>query len=283
MPVTHANCTARQRPDQQVSGCCQVSPFACTSASSGHGAPLSVLVDESDSDQILAIDELRSLRDRTGDYAPTPEPVTSAAPIQAPGPSAGAPLDARADPWEDLRRRASDRRRWGRLIAAGGCFVLTGGAVAMLIITAHLRSGRPATVEVSVPAVSAPPVSRSAPVAGSSAAEPTVPLSPTPEASAVLPMPVGAVPSSSVEVTTEPRAAAVPPVGAAARPKPPSRVAPPATRHPSSPVPANGSAPGAGPDRTGASNVPAESDCGAGCTEPTLTRTPTSWSPTSPP
>src|SRR6185437_13473523 len=152
------------RPDQQVSGCCQVSPFACTSASSGHGAPLSVLVDDSDSDQILAIEELRSLRDRTGDYAPRPEAVTSAAPIQAPDPSAGIPLDAGADPWEDLRRRASDRRRWGRLVAAGGCFVLTGGAVAMLIITAHLRSGRPATVEVPVPAVSAPPVTPPAPL-----------------------------------------------------------------------------------------------------------------------
>jgi len=46
-------------------------------------------VDDSDSDQILAIEELRSLRDRTGDYAPRPEAVTSAAPIQAPDPSAG--------------------------------------------------------------------------------------------------------------------------------------------------------------------------------------------------
>src|SRR6185437_698897 len=273
------------RPDQQVSGCCQVSPFACTSASSGHGAPLSVLVDDSDSDQILAIEELRSLRDRTGDYAPRPEAVTSAAPIQAPDPSAGIPLDAGADPWEDLRRRASDRRRWGRLVAAGGCFVLTGGAVAMLIITAHLRSGRPATVEVPVPAVSAPPVTPSVPVAASSAPETTAPLTSAPEPSAVLPMPVVGVPSSAVEATTEPRAAAVPAAGATDRPKPPSRGAPPATRHSSSAVPPAGST-GAGSERTGASSDPAGpagSDCGAGCTEPTLTRTPTSWSPASPP
>lgn len=274
MPVTPGNCTVR-------SG--RVSPSAYTSASTGPGAPLSVLVDDPDADQILAIEELRSLRDRTGDYAPRPESVASEAPIQAPDPSAGIPLDAGADPWEALRRRASDRRRWGRLVAAGGCLALTGGAVAMLIITAHVRSGRPATVEAPAPAVSAPPVSRSAPVAASSAAETTAPLTLAPEPSAVFPVPVVAVPSTAAEATTEPRAAAVPAAGATDRPKPPSRVAPPATRRSPSAVPTDGPAPGAGPDRTGASSGPDGSACDAGCPEPTLTRTPTSWSPDSPP
>src|SRR5438270_334402 len=81
----------------------RVSPFAYTSASSGPRAPLGVVVDESDADQILAIDELRALRDRMGTEPAAPTAVTSAAPIQPPDRLA-ASLAARDDVWEDLRR-----------------------------------------------------------------------------------------------------------------------------------------------------------------------------------
>jgi hypothetical protein len=247
-------------------------PSRYTSAPRAPHAPLGEVVDESDADQILAIEELRSLRDRAGVDAPPPWAATGAAPTEAPNPPTAASLEADADPWEDLRSRATERRRWGRLAMAGGGLALAGGAIAV-VMTAHSGSGAPAPVKVPVPAVSAPPVT---PSAVSSPTQPAVSV-PSPEPSAVLPVPTGAAPSPSAEDTTQPPAAAVPAPGITHRPKPPSRATAPATRHSPSVAPADGSAPGAAPDFNNAPSEP------AGSPDPTLTRTPTSWSPVSPP
>jgi hypothetical protein len=249
------------------------SPSACTSASTGPGAPLYEVVDESDADQILAIDELRALRDRTWNDAPPPEALTSAAPIEVPNPATAMSLEDGDDPWEDLRRRATERRRWGRLVAAGGCLAVTGGVIA-LVFTSHGRSVPPPAVKVPVPAVSAPAVSPAAPAAASSAAEPALPLPAAPTPSAVLPAPVVVTPSPSAQDAPEPQPAAVPAPAATHR-KPPS-YAPHRAPQPAPMAPAEGSAPGAAQDRTGTPGWQDESP------QATLTRTPTSWSPESP-
>ncbi|MBV8994130.1 MAG: hypothetical protein JO287_10635 [Pseudonocardiales bacterium] len=232
-------------------------------------------MDESETDQILAIDELRALRDRMSADAATPGAVTNAAPVEAPDPLAAIPPEVRDDPWEELRRQARDRRHWGRLVAAGGGLAVAGAAVALLVFSAHNRSVAPSGVTVPAPTVSAVPVSPAAPAAVSSAAQP----------SAVLPVPVVPGPTTSAEEVAGPGAAAVPepPAPPAThRRKPPGSVAPPASG-PSPAMPAGGPVPGAAPDRAGAPSGPAGSSCDAGCTDPTLTRTPTSWSPVSPP
>ena len=198
MPVMPEECTARQRPDQRVSGCCRVSPFAYTSASRGPHAPLGVVVDESDADQILAIDELRALRDRMGTEPAAPTAVTSAAPIQPPDQLA-ASLAARDDVWEDLRRQTRDRRKWGRFAAAGGCLALTGSAVVVLVITAHTRSVSPSGVVAPVPAVSAVPVSPAGPLS-TAANGPVATSAPSMQPSAVIPLP-GPAPSEVLSAT----------------------------------------------------------------------------------
>ena len=227
-------------------------------------------MDESDADQILAIDELRSLRDRMGHEAPGFGAVSSAAPVEVPNRATAAAPESGADPWDDLRRRASEQRRWGRLVLIGGSLAVTAGAIAVVLI-AHGGSAAPAPAKAPAPAVPAPPVSPSAPTAVSSAAQPA------PEPSAVLPVPTtGAAPSPSAQDPTAPPAAAVLAPTTTHRPKPPSGAPGPITRHAPSVAPADGPAPGAAADRSGA---PSE----AGSTDPTLSRTPTSWSPVSPP
>ena len=255
-------------------------PSACISASCGHDRPLGEDVDESDADQILAIDELRALRDRIGAERAAPAPTTSAAPLfqkaQAPEePSAESMPEADEDPWESLRRQAQDRRRWGKLVAAGGCLALTGGAVAILLITAHNRSSAPAAPAPTVSAVPAsppPPVSSAAPVtpaaSGSEPAQPSAGL-PVPN-----PVPPGATaPSAPADDATTPQPATVPAPAAPHRAKPPTA---PGTRRPPAVAPADGWAPGAGPDHGDSPHEP------AGSPDATLTRTPTSWSPESP-
>ncbi|MFN2534490.1 MAG: hypothetical protein ABR528_04495 [Pseudonocardiaceae bacterium] len=222
-------------------------------------------MDESESDQILAIDELRALRDRMGADAAAPGAVTNASPIEPPDPLAAIPPEARADPWEELRRQARDRRHWGRLVAAGGGLALAGAVVGLLVFIAHNRSVPPSGVTDPAPTVSAVPVSPAAPAAVSSTAQP----------SAVLPEPIVPMPTTSTEEVAGPGPAAVPAPPATHRRKPPTSVAPPAS--------AGDLVPGASPDRAGAPSGQAGPSCDGGCTDPTLTRTPTSWSPASPP
>lgn len=242
-------------------------------------------MDESDADQILAIDELRALRDRIGAERAAPASKTTAAPLfqkaQAPEePSAESTLEADEDPWESLRRQAQDRRRWGRLVAAGGCLALTGGAVAVLLITAHNRSGAPVAPVPTVSAVPVnppPPVNSAAPVTPAASGLDSSPAS-SAQPSAVLPMPdpvapSATAPSAPADDATTPQPVAVPAPGATQRAKPPTA---PATRRPPEVAPADGWAPGAGADRVDTPHEP------AGSPEATLTRTPTSWSPESP-
>ena len=201
-----------------------------------------------------------------------PGAVTNAAPVAPPDPLAAIPPEARADPWEELRRQARDRRHWGRLVAAGGGLALAGAAVGLLVLIAHNRSVPPSGVRDPAPTVSAVPVSPAAPAAVSSSAQP----------SAVLPVPIAPAPTTSVEDTTGPGAAVVPAPAATHRRKPPTSVAPPASG--SSPaMPAGGPVPGAAPDHAGAPSGQTGWTCDGGCADPTLTRTPTSWSPASPP
>ena len=124
-----------------------------------------MVVDEPDTDQILAIDELRALRDRMAADAAAPAAVMDAAPVETPDPLAAIPPEDRADPWEELRRQARDRRHWGRLVAAGGGLAVAGAAVGLLVFTAHSRSVSPSGVTVPAPTVSAVPVSPAAPAA----------------------------------------------------------------------------------------------------------------------
>lgn len=246
-------CTARQRPDQQVCGCHRVSPFAYTSASSGPGAPLGVVVDESDADQILAIDELRALRDRMGTEPAAPAAATSAAPIQPPD-RLTASLAARDDSWEDLRRQTRDRRRWGRFVAAGGCLALTGAAVVVLVITAHTRSVSPSGVVAPVPEVSAVPVSPAGPL-GTAANGPVAPSAPSVQPSAVNPLP-GPAPSEVLNATapaqpgtgpaqdaTTQNAPAAAPQTVARHPAPPAHPHPKANPDPPADLPAPPAAP----------------------------------------
>ena len=253
MPGMPAKCTARQRPDQQVSECRLVSPFAYTSASSGPDAPLGVVVDESDADQILAIDELRALRDRIGTEPAAPTAATNAAPIQTPDRLA-ASLAARDDLWEDLRRQTRDRRKWGRLVAAGGCLALTGSAVVVLIITAHTRSVSPSGGVAPAPAVSAVPVSPAGPL-NTAANEPVATSAPAMQPSAVIPLP-GPAPSEVLSATapaqpgtgpaqdaTTQDAPVAAPQTAARHPAPPARLHPRTTQNPAVDPPAPPAAP----------------------------------------
>jgi hypothetical protein len=267
------------------------SPSACIPASSGPGRPLGEVVDESDADQILAIDELRALRDRIGAERAAPKTATSAAPLfekpqtrQAPDPTEPFPASPRGvdepdeDPWEALRRQAQGRQRWGRLVAAGGCLTLTAGAVAVLLITAHNRSVAPVA---PVPTVSAVPVSPPGPMG------PEAPVTPAAggpaasvEPSAVLPMPSPVPPSATVPSAPaqdatgpQPQPAAVPAPRATHRYQPPTA---PATQRPPAVAPADGWDSGPAPERVDSPREP------AGSPDATLTRTPTSWSPAAP-
>ena len=266
-----------------------LSPSACISASSGPGGPLGEVVDESDADQILAIDELRALRDRIGAERAAPKTATSAAPLfekpqtrQAPDPtepSPESPLGADEpdeDPWEALRRQAQGRQRWGRLVAAGGCLALTGGAVTVLLITAHNRSDAPAA---PAPTVSAVPVSPPAPVSSEVTPAAGGPVSSV-EPFAILPMPSPVPPSATVSSAPaedaagpQPQPAAVPAPRATHRYKPPTA---PATQRLPAEAPADGWDSGQAPERVDSPREP------GGSPEATLTRTPTSWSPAAP-
>lgn len=226
-------------------------------------------MDESDSDQILTIEELRSLRDRMGAEAAAPAAVRSAAKIEVPDPPAAIPLQTRVDPWEDLRRRARDRRHWARPLAAAVCLALAGGVVTVLVIAAHNRAARPSAPPVlpsaiPAPAVSAPPVTASAPLTVPSALQPAF----------VPPAPIVTTPSQPADHTTEPRAAPVPAPRAPHRPKPPTAARPSPTG-----VAADTQPHGAAADQPGAPQ-PAP-PCTTGCPT-TLTKTPTSWSPSAP-
>lgn len=242
---------------------------------------LSIVMDESDSDQILTIEQLRSLRDRISAEAAAPPAVKSAPEHEVTSPPAAIPMQARTDPWEDLRRRASDRRRWARPLAAAGCLALVGGAVSVLVVVARSRSDAPSVPRVSpsvlpVPAVSAPAVTASAPVTLSSAPEPL------PEPSAAL-LPPSSVPAPS-QPANEATAATVPAPRATQRPKPPPAATPTAARRSPTGAVRDEQPHSAGQDWAGtASRQPAAPPCTTGCTEPTLTRTPTSWDPTAPP
>lgn len=207
-----------------------------------------------------------------GADATPPRPAASAAEI--PRPAAAVPLETGADPWQDLRRRARDQRRWtelrwGKPLAAG-CLALVCGGITGLVITGHTtQSVPPPTVKVTTPAVSAPPVASPTPVA----------VPPTPAPSVILPVPIVAAPSPSVDGTTEPRAAAVPPPHATThRAKRPTSATPTAAR----PSPPRVAADGAEADGAGPPSAQAGPPCAGGCPEPTLTKTPTSWSPTAP-
>jgi hypothetical protein len=237
------------------------------------------VVDESDSDQILTIEELRSLRDRMGTEAAAPPAVMRAPEHEVSSPPAAIPVQARADPWEDLRRRASDRRRWTRPLAAAGCLALVGGAVSVLVVVARGRTDAPSVPRVSpsvlaVPAVSAPAATASAPVTVSSAPEPS------PEPSALLPPPSVPAPSQPADETI---AATVPAPRATQRPKPPPAAASTAARRSPTGAVRDGQPHGTGAARAGTTSPQPAAPCTTGCAEPTLTRTPTSWNPTAPP
>ncbi|HEV7830272.1 MAG TPA: hypothetical protein VGP04_15780 [Pseudonocardiaceae bacterium] len=227
-------------------------------------------MDEPDSNQILTIEELRSLRDRMGAEAAAPPPTASAAQFEISDSPAGVPLEAPPDPWEALRRRARGQRRWAefrwaRPLAAASCLAAAGGGVALLVFTGHSRSDPPPTVEVFTPTTRAPSVTTSAPVSVSSTAEPSI----------VLPVPIAPAPSPSADGTTEPPTAAVPPPRATYRFNSPTSAKPPATRPSPARVPEPGPPPGAAADRAGTPGAATEP-------QPTVTRTPTSWSPAAP-
>ncbi|HEY3895473.1 MAG TPA: hypothetical protein VGL88_08915, partial [Pseudonocardiaceae bacterium] len=186
---------------------------------------------EPDADQILTVEELRSLRDRMGADAAPPRVAAGAAEVEVPRPATAIPLEADTDPWEDLRRRARAQRPWAELrwlkpVAVAGCLVVAGGAITMLVITGRTtRSVPPPTVEVSRPAVSAPPVATAAPTAVPS----------TPALSIIPPAPVVAPPSPPAGGTIEPRATAVAPPPTTHRAKRPNP-ATPSTARPSPPM-----------------------------------------------
>jgi hypothetical protein len=155
-------------------------------------------VDESDTGQILTVEELRALRDRMGAEAAAARQPRSAAQVEVPTPPAVIPLEARAEPWEAPRHRARPRQSWPRRLAAVGCLALAGGTVTVLVITAHTRSDPRSAGEVSVPVLPAPavsvpvvsvPVVSVPPVTTSSAPEPVSSTSPAP---VVPPVPVAA-------------------------------------------------------------------------------------------
>ncbi len=251
-------------PERKIMTVCESGQNPVPSRS---GASLNDVVDESDTDQILTIEELRSLRDRMGAESAAPAAAPSAAQFEVPDPPPGVPLDARADPWEDLRRRASGQRRWGGRrwagpLAAAGVLAIAGGGIAALVMTSHSRSVLVPTVEVSRPATPAPSVTTSAPIS----------LTSTPEPSIVPPVPVLPEPSPSADATTEPPPAAATPPRATYRPKPPTNARPPAARPSPARAPDPAPPPGAAADRAGPTNVAPEP-------QPTISRTPTSWSP----
>jgi hypothetical protein len=169
-------------------------------------------VDESDAGQILTVEELRALRDRMGAEAAAARQVRGAAPSEVPASPAVIPLEARAEVWEIRRHLAIQRQRWSRRLAAVGCLALAGGAVSVLVITAHTRSDPGSAGQVFVPVFPAPVVSVP-PVITSSAPEP---VSPT-EAPVV---PVAPAPGGSAENTTKLPAAAVHPPRGSYRPAP---------------------------------------------------------------
>jgi hypothetical protein len=246
------------------------------------GASFNNVVDESDSDQILTIEELRSLRDRMGAEAAAPRAVPRTAETEGSDPAAAIPLQTPADPWEDLRRRARDQRRWVRPLAAAGCLAFAGGVVTAVVITAHSRSVSPPARDVSTPAVpasvaSAPPVTAPTRVIVPSAAEPSA-IPP-----AIPPMSAVTAPSPPTDNTTEPEAASVPSPQTTHRPKQPASTAPKAARPSPTALNPDRQPQGAAADRSGAASAEPPAPCATGCTEPTLTRTPTSWSPVTPP
>lgn len=240
------------------------------------GASLYGVVDEPDADQILTIDELRSLRDRMGAEAAAPAPVTGAAGFEIPDPPPGVPLQAQPDPWEDLRRRATGQRRWGgfrwgKPLAIAGCLAVAGGGVAALLMTGHTRTDPPPSVKVSTPVT---PALTSAPVSVVLTPEPAIvpPVPTVPESTA--PAPIVPAPSPPAEdTTTEPPTAAVPPPRATYRPKPPTAAKSPAARPAPAGVPER--PPAAAPEQAGNASAAPEP-------QPTLSRTPTSWSPAAP-
>ncbi len=170
-PATHLRNTAAERSNKR--GHMEQLPAtnaglpACPAVKSANPVPsrsgnsLYDVVDDPDADQILTIEELRALRDQTG--VPAAAPATApTAEIRVPNQPAAIPLETRADPWQDLRRRARDQRRWlrwARPLAAAGCLALAGGGVAVLVITNHSRSDPLSPVKASVPAAPAPSVS----------------------------------------------------------------------------------------------------------------------------
>lgn len=188
-------------------------------------------MDESDADQILTVEELRTLRDRMGAEAASARRAKSAARTKVPTPPPDVPLEARADPWEELphrpRHRLRRRRRGARWPAAAGCVALAGAAVTVVIITAHTRSAPRSASGVSPPAVPAPPVSAppvsapvipALPVPTSTAPEPVL-LAPPP--AVVAPVPIATAPRRPVENSTKRPAATAPAPRTTYRPAPP--------------------------------------------------------------
>jgi hypothetical protein len=172
-------------------------------------------VDESDAGQILTVEELRALRDRMGAEAAAARQVRGAAPSEVPVSPAVIPLEARAEVWEIQRHLAIQRQRWSRRLAAVGCLALAGGAVSVLVITAHTRSDPGSAGQVFVPVFPAP-VASVPPVITSSASEPVSPK----EAPVDPVVPIAPVPGDSAENTTKLPAATVHPPRASYRPAP---------------------------------------------------------------
>lgn len=122
------------------------------------------LVDESDADQILTIDELRALRDRMGAEATAARRARNAAPIGVPSPPPARPREDDAERWEAIPREPRHRlrtpkRHWPRRLAAIGCLALAGGGVTVLVNSGDIDPAPGNTSAASAPAfpISVPP------------------------------------------------------------------------------------------------------------------------------
>lgn len=165
-----------------------------------------------------------------------------------------------------------------RPLVITGCLALAAAGVAVPFVISHSGS-RP------VP----PPAGVHAPVPINSATTAAIPVAPTdiPTPAPATPdpatIPTPSVPGPSANDATAPPAAAVPAPhttdpATTNRRSPTARSAP---AHP--PVPADQPPNGAGPEWAGGTQPePASPPCTSDCTEPTLTRTPTHWSPDTP-
>ncbi|MFZ0122345.1 MAG: hypothetical protein WAL99_23460 [Pseudonocardiaceae bacterium] len=180
-------------------------------------------------------------------------------------------------------------RRWAlprrpRPLVIAGCLALAaaGGAVAVPVVISHSASR-------SVPPLPAAGVHSPVPInpatPAAAAVTPTPPIIPTPldvaPTPADIPPPPGPNPPAGT-TTTAPPAAVVPAPPATDHQVTNQRspTAPPAGEHP--PVPAD-QPPNDPPDRAGDPQpAPASPPCATDCTQPTLTKTPTHWSPDTP-